>query len=86
MACGSQPRLGQRPLGRVLTKSRLVTAKCQRPLWSTLRTQVGYIPRSEKCQNRIRAPQLSITLSGRGRSFEIQCLLPRLCEMGGKNE
>jgi hypothetical protein len=45
-------------------KSRLVTAKCQCPLWSTLRTQVGYIPRSEKCQNRIRAPQLSITLSG----------------------
>jgi hypothetical protein len=45
-------------------KSRLVTAKCQRPLWSTLWTQVGYIPRSEKCQNRTRAPQLSITLSG----------------------
>ena len=40
-------------------KSRLVTAKCQCPLWSTLRTQVGCIPRSEKCQNRIRAPQLS---------------------------
>src|SRR3954447_24252049 len=38
------------------------------PLWPTLRTQSEISRGPRSCQNRIRAPQLSINLSGRGRS------------------